>query len=43
MSATAKDLKYYLEHPDEMPTDPKEIERWPTNTWPALWNPGPSS
>jgi len=27
MSAAAKDLKYYLEHTDEMPTDPKEIER----------------
>lgn len=27
MSATAKDLSYYLEHTDEMPTDPKEIER----------------
>lgn len=26
MSATAKDLKYYLEHTDEMPIDPKEIE-----------------
>ena len=28
MSATQqKDLKYLLEHPDEMPEDPKEIER----------------
>ena len=27
MSATAKDLKYYLDHTDEMPTDPAELER----------------
>lgn len=27
MSATQKDLAYYLSHTDEMPTDPKEIER----------------
>ena len=27
VSATQKDLKYYLENPDDMPTDPKEIER----------------
>ena len=27
MSATPKDLSYYLQHTDEMPTDPKEIER----------------
>lgn len=27
MSATAKTLKYYLDHPDEMPTDVAEIER----------------
>lgn len=27
MSATQRDLKYYLEHTDEMPTDPKELER----------------
>ncbi len=27
MSAVMKDLTYYLEHTDEMPTDPKEIER----------------
>jgi len=26
MSATPKDLNYYLSHTDEMPTDPKEIE-----------------
>jgi hypothetical protein len=27
MSATPKDLQYYLSHTDEMPTDPAEIER----------------
>ena len=27
MSAVLKDLNYYLEHTDEMPTDPKEIEK----------------
>ena len=27
MSAVLKDLNYYLKNPDEMPTDPKEIER----------------
>lgn len=27
MSATAKNLQYYLDHPEEMPTDVKEIER----------------
>ena len=27
MSATQKNLQYYLENPDEMPTDPKEIEK----------------
>jgi hypothetical protein len=26
-TAAEKDLKYYLDNPDEMPTDPKEIER----------------
>lgn len=27
MSADKKDLKYFLDHPDEMPEDPKELER----------------
>lgn len=27
MSAEKKDLSYYLAHPDEMPEDPKELER----------------